>query len=175
MITKVKFKCISRGGVRNIVIPIEHNITAPYYNGVRMVSVEEQVIDHLDNIDKRDIMVKYDVDIIIDYCPYIRKKKKNEIEEFLKFCQNVGFDENTILRIGAVANSMKNEIFGKGYSNYRKAEILLSSLKFGMNFTSEVLDKIIKDNNMMTDPLKIIKDNNDIFHSKEDLTALNHE
>lgn len=153
MITKIKFKCLIRGKIKNILIPIEHNITSPYYNGVRMVSIEEQVIDYLDNIDKRDIMVKYDVDVIIDYIPYIRKKKKNEVEEFFKFCQSVGFDENTILRIGAVANSMRNVIFGKGYSNYRKAEILLSALNFGMKFTSEVLGKIMKDIDITIDPL----------------------
>lgn len=175
MITKVKFKFLIRGKIKNVVVPIEHNITSPYYNGVRMVSIEEQVMDYLDDIDKRDIMIKYDVDVIIDYCPYIRKKKKNEVEEFLKFCQNAGFDEDTIFRIGVVADSMKGVIFGKGYSNFKKAEILLSSLNFGMKFTSEVLDKIIEDNNMMTDPLKMIKDNNDVLHSKEDSTMLNHE
>ena len=149
MVTKIKFKCISRGKVRNIVIPIEHNITEPYYNGIRWESIEEQVIDYLDNIDKMGIMVKYDIDVIIDYYPYIKKEKKNEIEEFYKFCKDIGLDEGTILRIGAVANSMKSEIFGKGYSNYKKAEILLSALNFGMKFTSEVLDNIIKDINIM--------------------------
>lgn len=153
MITKVKFKCLIDGKIKDLIIPIEHNITSPYYNGVRWESIEEQVIDYLDSIDKRDIMIKYDIDVIIDYCPHIIKKKKNEIDEFLNFCQNVGFDENTILRIGAVANSMRNVIFGKGYSNYRKAEILLSSLNFGMKFTSEVLDKIMKDTNITIDPL----------------------
>lgn len=142
MTTKVKFKFLIRGEIKNVVVPIEHNITSPYYNGVRMVSIEEQVIDYLDDIDKRDIMVKYDVDVIIDYIPYIRKKKKNEVEEFLKFCQNVGFDENTILRIGAVANSMKDVIFGKRYSNFKKAEILFSALKFGMELTSKTLGQI---------------------------------
>lgn len=98
-------------------------------------------------------MIKYDIDIIISYYPDIKKEKENEIDEFLKFCQNVGFDKDTILRIGAVANSMRNVIFGKGYSNYRKAEILLSSLNFGMKFTSEVLDKIMKDTDITIDPL----------------------
>lgn len=155
METKIKFKCLIRGKIKNIIIPIEHNITSPNYNGIRWESIEEQVIDYLDDIDKRDIMIKYDIDVIIDYYPYIRKKKKNEIDEFFKFCQNVGFDEDTILRIGAVANSMRNVIFGKGYSNYKKAEILLSSLKFGMEFTSKILDKIMDDNNMMIDTLMI--------------------
>lgn len=43
MITKIKFKCISEGKVRNIVIPIEHNITAPKKVGDRWESIESQV------------------------------------------------------------------------------------------------------------------------------------
>ena len=74
MITPIKFKCLVHGKIKNIIIPIEHEITSPHYNGVIWESVESQVIDYLDGIDKRDIMIKYDIDVIIDYYPYIKKE-----------------------------------------------------------------------------------------------------
>ena len=148
MITKIKFKCISRGGVRNIVIPIEHNITAPKKVGDRWESIESQVIDYLDSIDKWDLMVKYDIDMILDYIPYHKRNKgRNEGEEFRKFCYNFCWDEVFISKIGAVANVMKKELFGKGYSNKRKLEIILSAMNFGYRMTENVLKQLNEDLN----------------------------
>ena len=148
MITKVKFKCISRGGVRNIVIPIEHNITAPKKVGDRWESIESQVIDYLDSIDKWDLMVKYDIDMILDYVPYHKRNKgRNEVEEFRKFCYKFCCDEVFIAKIGAVANVMKKELFGKGYSNKRKLEIILSAMDFGYRMADNILKKLNEDLN----------------------------
>lgn len=128
------------GKVRNIVIPIEHNITAPKKVGDRWESIESQVIDYLDSIDKWDLMVKYDIDMILDYIPY-----HNEVEEFGKFCYNFCWDEVFISKIGAVANVMKKELFGKGYSNKRKLEIILSAMNFGYRITENVLKQLNED------------------------------
>jgi len=148
MITKIKFKCISRGGVRNIVIPIEHNITAPKKVGDRWESIESQVIDYLDSIDKWDLMVKYDIDMILDYVPYHKRNKgRNEVEEFRKFCYKFCCDEVFIAKIGAVANVMKKELFGKGYSNIRKLEIILSAMDFGFRMADNILKKLNEDLN----------------------------
>lgn len=155
MITKIKFKCISEGKVRNIVIPIEHNITAPKKVGDRWESIESQVIDYLDSIDKWDLMVKYDIEMILDYAPYHKRNKRNEVEEFKEFCYKLCLDEVFISKIGAVANVMKKELFGKGYSNKRKLEIILSAMNFGYRMAENVLKKLNKDLNILELEYKI--------------------
>lgn len=71
MKTIITFKAL-RG--REIVyknIPIYHNfkeIPPHEFDGLKpAISVEDQVIRHLDEIDKRDMMIEHDFDIIIDY------------------------------------------------------------------------------------------------------------
>ena len=90
--TIVTFKALRDGVVVYKNIPIYHHfqeLPAEEFNGIQLpaTSVESQVIHYLDEIDKRDMMIQYDFDIIIDYFPKKKRVKKNEIEEFVKFCK----------------------------------------------------------------------------------------
>lgn len=96
MKTKVTFKVLSDRKVIQKTLEIEHprfeEIPEQMFNGIKLprTSIESQVIDYLDSIDKRDLMVENDFDIIIDYWP-CKKRSKNgkdkEIKEFIKFCK----------------------------------------------------------------------------------------
>jgi preprotein translocase subunit SecA len=89
-------------------------------------SVESQVIDYLDTIDKSELMIKYNFDLILDY--YIPKKKKSkdeEIAEFIDFLSNyVPIDRP----IEAVISEAEDILFGKGKSNKTKAIEVLKML-----------------------------------------------
>lgn len=83
MITKVCFVALSNHKIVRKIVPIEHDfetIPESEYLGNKLpeVSIEHQVITWLDVIDKSDIMLKYDFDMIIDY--YI-PKSIDEIKE----------------------------------------------------------------------------------------------
>lgn len=90
--TIVTFKAIRKGKVIYKNVPIYHDfheLPAMESNGVQLppTSVEYQVMQYLDDIDKRDMMIKYDFDAILDYFPKRKRVKKNEIEEFINFCK----------------------------------------------------------------------------------------
>lgn len=87
-------------------------------------SVEDQVMEMLDNMDKRDWMVKYDWDIILDYYPKKSKTKKSindEIMEFMDFSMPY-INMYPILKrpFEAVVSESVKILFGKGKSNVTK-------------------------------------------------------
>jgi hypothetical protein len=131
MKTKIVFKGLSNGKVIRRTIPIEHNfkeIPSEEFLGYMLPrqSVESQVIDYLDTIDKSELMIKYNFDLILDY--YIPKKKKSkdeEIAEFIDFLSNyVPIDRP----IEAVISEAEDILFGKGKSNKTKAIEVLKML-----------------------------------------------
>lgn len=83
MKTKVTFKGLSEGKIVYRHIQIRHNfsiIPGEIFLGYQLPaqSIESQVIDYLDSIDKSDIMLKHNLEMIIDY--WVPKKKRNEMK-----------------------------------------------------------------------------------------------
>lgn len=159
MKTKVCFKALSNHKIVRRIIPIEHNfniIPACEFKGYTLpeTSIESQVIDYLDSIDKSDIMAKYDFDMIFDY--YIPKKKeKNEIEEFVEYLKPY-ISVETHRDVRAIISEAKDVLFGKGKSNETKAKelfVMLNIANKSIQGTINVIENIIEGNN--NSPLKI--------------------
>lgn len=158
MITNVCFKVVKFGDVCEEIIPIEHNfeiIKGEVFNGYRLPdqSIESQVIDYLDSIDKRDIMIKHNFDIILDY--YIKKEKTidDEISEFIEFLSKyISIKNNRQIR--ALLYEGKDFIFGKNKSIEEKVNDLIllmniynKSIDGTLNF---IINNIKKENKKLS-------------------------
>ena len=147
MKTKIIFKGIDDyGRVIRRTIPIEHNFTekpAEEFMGVLLppVSVENQVIEYLDTIDKSDIMNKYGFYIILDYYPYVKRNKKKEFEEFIQYLSAVMPIDRSVI---AVVSEAKDVLFGKGKSNYTKAVELINMQRIAFKAAGGMLEAINK-------------------------------
>lgn len=134
MITKVCFVALSNHKIVRKIVPIEHDfetIPESEYLGNKLpeVSIEHQVITWLDVIDKSDIMLKYDFDMIIDYyIPKKKKKKGDEIAEFIEYLRPY-ITEDMYRPIEAIISEAKDILFGKGRSNETKATELFIILE----------------------------------------------
>lgn len=150
MKTKVTFKALRCGKVVHKTIPIEHDfkvIPPCVIMGATFpeTSVEYQVIEYLDSIDKSDLMVKYDFDIIIDYWVKRTEPKRNEVKEFLEFCEPL-FAEMPSLRrqLSAVCYEMQDTLFGRGKSHATKLNEALKTLEFSYKVSNAILDGLNK-------------------------------
>lgn len=155
MKTKVCFKALSNRKIVRKIIPIEHNfrvIPEENFNGFILPkqSIESQVIDYLDSIDKSELMAKYNFDIIFDY--YIPKKKKSkssEIQEFIEYLSPyISIENNRSIR--AVISEAKDILFGRGKSNETKAKelfVMLNIANKSIKGTIDVIENIIESNN----------------------------
>lgn len=151
MTTKITFKVLKRGRVVYKILSIEHPhydiIPSDLFDGFEMppVSIESQVIDYLDSIDKSDIMAKYDWDIILDYYPYKKKVRTNEIEEFIEYMRPYVEMHPSIIRpIQAVISESKDILFGHGKSNKTKAKEVLKMLDMTLRASQGTMDAIVK-------------------------------
>lgn len=135
MVTKIVFKAISGSRVVHRTIPIEHPklevIPSEVFLGYELPvqSIESQVIDYLDSVDKSDIMVEYGFDIILDYYPKNtrkRKKKVDEVAEFIEYMRPIIESQPDLQEpIEAVILMAKDELFGHRKSNIQKAKEVL--------------------------------------------------
>ena len=151
MKTKIIFKALRRDKVVRKTLSIEHPnydiIPSESFNGFEMpsISIESQVIDYLDSIDKSDIMAKYDWDIILDYYPYKKKVRKNEIEEFIEYMRPyVEMFPSIIRPLEAVISESKDILFGHGKPNKTKAKEVLKMLDMTLLASRGTMDTIIK-------------------------------
>ena len=151
MITRVCFVALNNHKIVRKIIPIEHNFeTVPEseYLGYKLpeVSIEQQVITWLDDIDKSDIMLKYDFDEIIDYyIPKKKKKKSDEITEFIEYLKPY-ISEDMYRPIEAIISEAKDILFGKGKSNETKAKelfIIYEIVNKSIKGTLNIIEKII--------------------------------
>ena len=132
--TIVTFKALRDGVVVYKNIPIYHHfqeLPAEEFNGIQLpaTSVESQVIHYLDEIDKRDMMIQYDFDIIIDYFPKKKRIKKNEIEEFVKFCKPyLDLYPHLVRPFEAIIFESQSVLFGKGKTNEQKFKEVIAML-----------------------------------------------
>lgn len=158
--TIVTFKALRNGVVVYKNIPIYHHfqeLPAEDFNGIQLpaTSVESQVIHHLDEIDKRDMMIQYDFDIIIDYFPKKKRVKKNEIEEFVKFCKPyLDMYPYLIRPFNAVVSESKDILFGKGKSNEQKFKEALNLISVSLKAAEGAMNLINKIWSKTSDGLK---------------------
>lgn len=144
--TIITFKAIRDGKVIYKNIPIYHNfeeIPQQDWNGIQLptTSIESQVILYLDEIDKRDMMIQYDFDIIIDYFPKKKRVKTNEIEEFVKFCKPyLDLYPQLIRPFEAVISESQKILFGKRKSNEQKFKEVLGMVNISFKAASGVMD-----------------------------------
>lgn len=156
MKTIVTFKAFSNGKIVYKSIPIHHNfqeLPETEFNGVKLppISVETQVMQYLDEIDKSDMMIQYGFEFIIDYFPKKKKVRKNEIEEFFKFCKPY-FDlyPQFIRPFEAVISESKDVLFGKHKSNEQKFKEVFGMINVSLKAsagTMELITKILKGTN----------------------------
>lgn len=135
MVTKIVFKAISGGRVVHRTIPIEHPkfdvIPSDVFLGYELPpqSVQSQVIDYLDSIDKSDIMAQNDWDMILDYYPAkqrISPMRGNEVADFIEYMRPlVESHPDLQMPIEAVIRVAKDELFGHRKSNLQKAKEVL--------------------------------------------------
>lgn len=157
--TIVTFKAIRKGKVIYKNVPIYHNfqeLPAMELNGVQLppTSVESQVMQYLDDIDKRDMMIKYDFDAILDYFPKRKRVKKNEIkeiEEFINFCKPyLNLHPELIRPFDAVIYESRKILFGKGKSNKTKFKEALNLMGVALKSATgafECINKILRESN----------------------------
>ena len=148
MKTKVTFKALRDGKIIYKTIPIEHSfsvIPSCEINNIIFpeTSVEYQVIEYLDSIDKRDLMIKYDFDIIIDYWIKRIYPKRNEVKEFLEFCGPLFAEMPSLKRqLSAVCYEMQDTLFGRGKSHATKLKEAVKTLEFSYKMSNTIINKL---------------------------------
>lgn len=147
MKTKIVFKGLSNGKVIHRTIPIEHNfkeIPPEEFLGYMLPrqSVESQVIDYLDTIDKSELMIKYNFDLILDY--YIPKKKKSKDEEIAEFIEYLSNFVPIDRPVKAIISEAEDVLFGKGKSNKTKAIEVLKMLTISYKASSGTMAMVSK-------------------------------
>lgn len=160
--TVITFKAITsdrRIVTRNITIENEFEIIpAQKWQGIDLpsISIEEQVMNQLDENDKSQIMLDYDFDMILDYWPKKpRKNKADEIAEFMEYCQPI-FELHPEWKRAyeAIISEYKDSLFGKRKSNKTKLNEVMKIHEMIMKATLGTMDMIQKifdkyDNNML--------------------------
>lgn len=139
MKTDITFKVLQRGKVVRRTLSIEHPnfdiLPSEIFDGFELppISIESQVIDYLDSIDKSDIMAQNDWDIILDYYPTkqrIRKKRDSEFTDFIEYMRPlVESHPDLQMPIEAVICMAKDELFGCRKSNLQKAKEVLKMVE----------------------------------------------
>lgn len=166
MKTNITFKALQRGKVVHKTLSIEHPdyniIPSEEFNGFELppISIESQVIDYLDSIDKSDIMAKYDWDTILDY--YIKRKtrKRNEIQDFIEFMKPyVNPYPELQVPLERIMSEAKDVLFGHHKSNETKAKELLKMAKISMLSMEGIVnhfEKFLKEDSNIIKSIKTI-------------------
>lgn len=153
MVTNVCFKVLRNNEIVELIIPIEHNfeiISGDTFNGYKFpdVSIESQVIDYLDSIDKSEMMHKYNIDIIFDY--YIKKEYSidDEIIDFINYISKyISLNDNRQIR--ALLYEAKDILFGQNKSNETKIKELITLINISnksIKGTFDFIERILLNN-----------------------------
>ena len=93
------------------------------------ITVEDQIMEYLDEMDKSDIMAKYDMEIIIDY--HITPPPVDEMEDFKTYlyywCRVCHINPDMLMAVIEYAANSKT-IFGCGKTNFQKLADILDGL-----------------------------------------------
>lgn len=148
MKTIITFKALRRGRVVYKHVPIYHNfkeLPSTEFNGTTFppTSVESQVMEHLDNMDKSDLMSKSDFDIILDYYPKRKRVKRNEVNEFINFCEPyLSTYPQLVIPFRRVISESKDVLFGKGKSNEQKFKEVLNLVDVSFKVAQGIINLI---------------------------------
>ena len=144
MVTNVCFKVLRNNEIVELIIPGEE------FNGYKFpdTSIESQVIDYLDSIDKSEMMYHHNIDIIFDF--YIKKEYSidDEIIDFINYISKyISLDDNR--QISALLYEAKDILFGQNKSNETKVKELITlinistkSIKGTFDFVEKLLSNI---------------------------------
>lgn len=166
MKTRVTFKGLDdRGHIIYRTIPIEHNfsiIPSEEFLGYTLPaqSIESQVIDYLDTIDKKHIMDECGFSIILDY--YIAKRNKTKYQEFDEFINYLSAITPIDRSLEAIIMESKDILFGKNKSHMQKAvEVLtMRGMAFKViNNTLRVVNEMLSTPTRKAVKLKAINNN----------------
>lgn len=150
--TIITFKALTyEGKIVRRNIPIEHDfevLPPQKWHGVDLppTSIETQVMHQLDENNKTQLMIDNEFEIIIDYWPKkTRKKKGDELKEFMAYCQPI-IDLNPTFKrpFEAIISECKDTLFGKGKSNKTKLDEVMKMYELIMKSTSGTLDMVNK-------------------------------
>lgn len=150
MKTIITFKALRRGHVIYKHIPIYHDfkeLPSTEFNGIILppTSVELQVMEKLDIMDKSDLMLKYDFDIILNYYPKEKRKKRNEVDEFMNFCKPyLSIYPQFVIPFRKVISESKDILFGKGKSNEQKFKEVLNLIDVSFKTVQGTINLINK-------------------------------
>lgn len=156
--TIVTFKALSNRKIVYKNIPILHDfveLPAEKFMGIKLprTSVEYQVINYLDEIDKSEIMSKYGFDMIFDY--YVRKKQKkqrlsDEFKDFVNYIKPT-IGENPILKrpFEAIISESYDVLFGYKKSNAQKLKEVINSYTMITKAVGGTLDTLLKNTNIL--------------------------
>lgn len=141
MKTRITFKGICDRQVITKTITISHpDFEEIPRNGLKPLSIESQVIDYLDIIDKSDLMAEHGFSLIIDY--YIPKQSNDdEIEEFITFLSK---HMPVTRQLRAIMHEAKDLLFGKNKSIETKVEELLILLNISNKTAFGTLNAVEK-------------------------------
>lgn len=130
--TIVTFKVLRDHRIVRKNIPIEHDfkvIPPTVFNGATLpaVSVEDQVMQYLDEMDKAELMIENGFDVIIDYYPKKVVKKRDEVAEFIDFCKPyIRMFPHLERPFSAIMAESKDVLFGRNKSNETKMMEMLN-------------------------------------------------
>ncbi len=146
---KIQFKYITEEGKYKCKT---HKINTPKFESYKtdfkgiefVVTKESQIMDFLDEMDKTDFMQENEIITIIDYKPFIQKKKQNKEIEILSifssFISNFKNKEQMYFDFVAVAAKMKDSI--KNLSIKNQMNIILNALSVGYKAKTTALKEL---------------------------------
>ena len=146
--TIITFKALTYDGkIVRKNIGIEHNfdiIPGEKWRGIDLppTTIEEQVMNQLDETDKRQLMEDNEFEIIIDYWPKKpRKKRGDELNGFMEYCQPI-IDLNPSFKrpFEAIISDSKDTLFGKRKSNKTKLNEVMKMYELIMKGSIGALD-----------------------------------
>lgn len=151
MKTIITFKAFKDRKIVYRNIPIKHDfkeIPESEFQGVKLppISIESQVINYLDEIDKTELMEKYGFDMIIDYYPKRRSKtKEEEIYEFMMYCEPLFKEHPEYKRpFEGIISDHKDFLFGKRKRNDTKLLEIMSIYNMVMKGANGAMDIAVK-------------------------------
>lgn len=132
-----------------------------------VTTIEEQMMQYLDEIDKNSFMTKNGMALILDYDIHHKKEKVNERESFVNYLKEIapkiGLTSQNIIDVMQFSKESKT-LFGKRKSNYNKLCEILDGIRLANLSTSVVLSEIM--DNFGINQLPPAESNNDYDYEK---------